>query len=307
MSHERATAEAALSDDELLAFLAESEANEFAAMRADWRLRIAHRVFSTTSRVLPSLTKKFVEILFEKPRSHRVPEREGELKARGTAQKIATRHGNVAAWTWGQGPLVHLVHGWEGRGAQLGALVDPLVERGYQVVAWDAPAHGESGGKRANALMFAETIVDVAAVTGPPFAVVAHSMGAVSTNLATRLGYAPERFVFIAPATAPEKPMRMTKTVFGVSEEVMASFVRDMLEGSDMTWDDIVNGAIAEGQSAPLTMFHDRGDREVSFQTTLRLAERWPGSTYTFTNGLGHNRILREPAVVDGAVAFICA
>ena len=41
-----------------------------------------------------------------------------------------------------------LVHGWEGRGAQLGSLVGPLVEAGLSVVAFDAPAHGDSPGNR---------------------------------------------------------------------------------------------------------------------------------------------------------------
>lgn len=307
MSHDKATSEALLSDDELLASIAEAEAAEFAAMLGDWKLRLAQRFFRTTSRVAPSLTKKFVGMLFEKPRAYRVPDREIELKSRGTALRIPSRYGMIAAWSWGDGPLVHLVHGWEGRGAQLGAVVDPLVEQGFRVVAWDAPAHGESDGKRANAFMFAETILDVTAFTGTPYAVVAHSMGCVSTNVATRMGYTPSRFVFIAPATTPEKPMRMTKAVFGVSDAVMASFAEDMVAEHDMTWEQVFNGAIREGQDAPLTMFHDRGDREVCFQTTLRLAERWPGSTYTFTNGLGHNRILRDPAVVEGAVAFLVA
>jgi len=31
---------------------------------------------------------------------------------------------------WGKGPTVMLVHGWSGRGAQLGELVEPLVAAG---------------------------------------------------------------------------------------------------------------------------------------------------------------------------------
>ena len=50
-------------------------------------------------------------------------------------------------FAWGAGPSVLLVHGWEGRGAQLGALVDPLVAAGYRVVALDGPAHGDSPGR----------------------------------------------------------------------------------------------------------------------------------------------------------------
>jgi hypothetical protein len=51
---------------------------------------------------------------------------------------------SVVVESWGSGPPVYLVHGWGGWRGQLGAFVDPLLARGYRVVAFDAPSHGES-------------------------------------------------------------------------------------------------------------------------------------------------------------------
>lgn len=300
----------ALSDHEMIAKVELQEAREFDAMRANWKIKLARGVFQTGSALAPALLVPVVRSLFEKPKRHAAPERERELIARGKAIELPTRHGLIRGWEWGEGPLVHLIHGWEGRGAQLGAIVDPLVERGFRVITWDAPAHGQSPGSRASALTFGQVMVDVVKTTGMPYAVYAHSMGAISTSVALQEGYRAERFVYISPATAPEKPLRLVEHVMGVSRNVMATFEAQMAEVFGMDWETIRDGALppefASAETAPpILMIHDRGDREVSLQSSLRLAKHWGGSIVEFTNGLGHNRILRDDAVVARAVEFI--
>lgn len=298
--------DASLSDQEMVDKVALQESREFDAMRADWKVRLARRVFQTGSKFTPGLMVPIVRLLFEKPKRYTPPERERELTARGKGLTIPTRHGAVQAWSWGEGPDVHLVHGWEGRGAQLGAIVDPLVERGFRVIAWDAPAHGNSSGARASALSFGEVIRDVAEHLGMPYAVYAHSMGAISTSVAIQEGYLPKRFVYISPATSPDKPLRMVEHVLGVSREVMERFQVLMEETFGTDWESIRDGALPEGFAPPLLMIHDRGDREVSFRVAERLQRHWPGSKLEFVNGLGHNRILRDDEVIARAVEFIC-
>lgn len=54
----------------------------------------------------------------------------------------------VTSYTWGEGPAVLLVHGWSSHAAYMTGFVDPLVEQGFRVVAFDAPAHGRTPGDR---------------------------------------------------------------------------------------------------------------------------------------------------------------
>ena len=99
--------------------------------------------FAVLGRLSPALAGRLAAKLFARPRRHARPARERELIARGT--RVVLPDG-LHATAWGAGPTVLLVHGWEGRGAQLGALVDPLVAAGYRAVALDGPAHGDSPG-----------------------------------------------------------------------------------------------------------------------------------------------------------------
>src|SRR6185503_15435757 len=120
-------------------------------------------------------------------------------------------HGELAVQRWGKGPLVILVHGWNGRGSQLGGFVQPLVDAGFQVVAFDAPGHGGPRGASSSLVRFADAFDAVVDATRPFFqplaAVVAHSMGgaAVTYALSRRAERSADaelgspRLVFIAP------------------------------------------------------------------------------------------------------------
>ena len=79
--------------------------------------------------------------------------------------------------TWGEGPSVLLCHGWGGRGTQFFALIEALVAAGYRAIAFDAPAHGDSSGKRTNMLMASKTIAGIVEREAPISAVIGHSFG----------------------------------------------------------------------------------------------------------------------------------
>ncbi len=93
--------------------------------------------------------------------------------------------------SWGSGPTVVLVHGWGSRASRLGALAVALVEAGFRVVAFDAPAHGESTGRFASLPEFARALVDVAEAAGPIHGLVGHSLGGAAVAMAMRQGWPP--------------------------------------------------------------------------------------------------------------------
>ena len=115
---------------------------------------------------------------------------------------------DVVGEVWGTGPTVYLVHGWAGQRGQLTPFVAPLVARGYRVVAFDAPSHGESGpgafGPRSSSIVeFANALTRVVAEHGPAQAIVAHSMGATAAAVALCDGLRARRLVMLAPMASP--------------------------------------------------------------------------------------------------------
>src|SRR5512140_1656761 len=136
------------------------------------------------ARLSPALAARAGARLFL--RVPRVPRPRGEAAAflaSGESSPVPHAGRRLAAWTWGRGPAVVLVHGWGGRVAQMRAFVPSLVAAGHRVVVFDGPAHGASGGRSTSIPAFADAIAAVVRATGAR-AVIAHSMGGASTLLA---------------------------------------------------------------------------------------------------------------------------
>src|SRR5262245_14171103 len=94
------------------------------------------------SHLAPGVAARLAERLFLTPPRHPAPDRERDLLAVARTGVVRVNGGRVRTWTLGAGPRILLVHGWGGRGGQLGAFVEPLVARGFSVVWFDGPAHG---------------------------------------------------------------------------------------------------------------------------------------------------------------------
>ena len=102
--------------------------------------------FANASRVTPELTSVVAAHLFRTTRRSEARPGEAAILADASESQIA----GMKVWSWGAGPTVLLVHGWNGRATQLGAFVEPLVARGYRVVAFDALGHGHSVGTQSS-------------------------------------------------------------------------------------------------------------------------------------------------------------
>src|SRR5262245_4564104 len=97
--------------------------------------RIVLGAVSALSRMAPSLAARQAERLFLTPPRHAAPARESHVLAHARAVTVRVGERRLATWTWGAGPRILLVHGWGGRGGQMGAFVEPLVAEGFSVTA----------------------------------------------------------------------------------------------------------------------------------------------------------------------------
>jgi pimeloyl-ACP methyl ester carboxylesterase len=55
----------------------------------------------------------------------------------------------------------------------------------------------------------------------------------------------------------------------------------------------------------PLLVVHDRDDRRLPWAESVALVDMWPGARLTTTAGLGHSRVLGDPAVHEAIVGFV--
>ena len=269
------------------------------------RLRLLRAFFRAITAISPAAAAAVAMALFRKPPRHR--DSDGERAALGRAERLhlSVEGRRLAAWRWGIGPTVLLVHGWGSRGSRLASFVAPLTDAGYSVVALDAPGHGASAGRLSSLPQFISAIETVAREVGPVAGIVAHSMGGAATTLAMSRGLRAGRIVFLAPASDPAGYSERFAEAIGLEPDVLARMKRSIERRFGQSWDEFNVLSAAAKMTAPLLVFHDRDDRDVAWTDGQAIAAAWPGAELVSTSGLGHRRIVHDPDVVARAVSFL--
>lgn len=236
---------------------------------------------------------------------------DAELLARGERRMVPTRAGAMATRVFGPpGPVALLVHGWAGRGSQMLPLVDPLLAAGLRVVVPDLPGHGGSPGWRTSLPAWSEALIDLSralagssAERSPIHAVVAHSLGAAALNLALGRGLIARRAVLVAPPASPAAYFEVW--VGGVVDGDRFTALRGRVERRlGISFAELDGVRLAARHRTPALVVHDRDDRETPFHGGVAIARSWPRAEMLATSGLGHLRVLRDPAVAARVVAF---
>ncbi|MDP1823771.1 MAG: alpha/beta fold hydrolase [Archangium sp.] len=269
-------------------------------------VRLLNGLVSLAERVAPAWVEEKAFGLWARPR--RTPAKWGQALSGARAFRLEAGGAALAAWEWNvNGPhgSALLVHGWSGNASQLSSFVEPLVQRGYHVVAMDLPAHGQTAGNFATVPLLAHTVAELGQRLRPRI-VVAHSLGATSTGYALTKGLRPERLALLAPPAQLPPYLAHFAQQAGLSDAMQARLLRrvEQIIGRPVSELDLRVHAPALGHVRAL-LVHDRDDSVVPLESSRELAALWPAARLVVTVGLSHDRIRRDPGVVEQVVSFV--
>ena len=260
--------------------------------------------FRLLDAVSPRLSARLAFKFFTTPRRWPAPAWEQDIAR--TAEAIHSDSGHTGL-SWGHGPTVLLVHGWEGRVTQLGRLVAPLVNSGFRVIGFDAPAHGSQSGRALTVLQYADFLRDIAHEFGPLRGVVAHSMGASAMAFAARTRLPVDRAVFISIAKSVSGVVAQFEDLLGLAPRTRGVFRRRLeseLFGTPLAPLDLAEHVPAFLPPALLLATDD--DRDVPVADTQEIAARWPNARMQIAlRAGGHRKVLRDDRVIDATVGFL--
>lgn len=259
--------------------------------------------FRAASRMLPALARRQAERLFTTP--PRGQYRPNAIDARRDTVVAGGRP--IAVWQAGApaAPAVLLAHGWGGCGAQMATFVAPLRERGFRVVWFDQPGHGESGTARVTLPDFVRSIEALDASHGPFHGAIGHSLGSAALGIAMRRGFAPARVVFVSPPASMREHASRFARALGIAPRVRDAMRRRLERRHGMRFDDIDRIEELEALNVRALFVHDRHDAQVPIENSQRLRQWMRGARLLVTHGFGHNRILREPSVAKAVADFV--
>lgn len=263
-------------------------------------------------RVSPEIAARLAMPLFMKA-GPALAVRPGEraVHESATRSSLHVRGRDIVAYEWGHGPeTVLLVHGWRGRAAQFAPIVRELRADGYRLVAFDAPANGESRGRRTDIRDHLAAIEALQSRHGRFRTVIGHSFGGLAALTAVREGTATGGVAAISGMADARFLVDSFAGRLGLSAptaDVLArEFTRRVMPEQENPYGrfDAVTTPLPD--DVPLLVVHDRGDREVAASEGMRLhAAHGERSRLLITEGAGHSRILGADATLDAVTAFV--
>jgi pimeloyl-ACP methyl ester carboxylesterase len=183
--------------------------------------------------------------------------------------------------------------------------VAPLAARGFRVVWFDQPGHGESGKGPVGLPDFVRTIEAIDRLHGPFHAAIGHSLGAAALGIALRRGTRFDRIIFVSSPASMTEYAKTFARVLGIAPWVRERMRLRLERRYGMPFAEIDRIDDLARLTLPALFVHDAGDREVAFENAQRLSGLMPNARVLRTYGLGHRRLLREPGVVAAISDFV--
>ncbi|WP_299494041.1 alpha/beta hydrolase [uncultured Shewanella sp.] len=269
-------------------------------------LKVIQRIIQFTGHFSSTLCAYIVLYLCSRPKKYADSSRETlQLnQANKLTYKGATGTENIA-WSWGEGPIVILCHGWEAKGAKMATLGIAIAQQGFQAIAIDCTAHGHSKGKRSNFDIMAQDIYSLSSQFSDIFAIVGHSMGGMMAMRARAFGLQANRYVLIGAPSAPLPIIDIMKNTLKVNAQTLAICQQEVASQIGLTWNELIQGKMYLQENRPLLMIYDTHDQEVPFFHAQKIQTLWQNSTIITTTGLSHRNIIWDHNVIQSIVTFL--
>ena len=203
---------------------------------------------------------------------------------------------------------VLIAHGFESSSRNFDQYILPLLKKGYEVLAFDAPAHGQSGGKRITLPGYVKCLQTIQEEYGPIQSFMGHSLGGLAlTLLIESLPHDGDtRLVLMAPPCEMVAAVDSFFQLLQTGKEVRKEFDDLAYELFDHPFSWYSISRALQQVHADILWLQDEDDKITPLKDALRVKEeQHPNIEFVITKGLGHRRIYRDPAVMARIIDFL--
>ncbi|HEX6181204.1 MAG TPA: alpha/beta fold hydrolase [Chitinophagaceae bacterium] len=211
-------------------------------------------------------------------------------------------------WNHPQERKVLIVHGFESTSYNFDRYVMPLVRKGYEVLAFDAPAHGISGGKRITLPLYVTMLQKIYELYGPIQSYMAHSFGGLvlAHFLETIPHDAETRVAFLAPATETVTAIDSFFHFLHLNDNIRKEFDEIIFRKGNLRAEHYSIKRAAKNIRAKILWIHDEEDEMTPLRDALKVKdENHDHIEFVITKGYGHRRLYRENKVVKQVIDFL--
>jgi pimeloyl-ACP methyl ester carboxylesterase len=288
-------------------------------------VKVIRRLFGAAERIAPRVGGKAAfELFCRTPNPRRLSDGERRAVNRAAEFMEGARHHRLVLGR--RCVMVHefrprggrdnagtvlVLHGWRSRTEYMKALIEAYRDAGYRVMSLDLPGHGGSAGRRLNLATAVTAVHAVGEWFGPFAAVVGHSFGgavAVNAVAGSVVGVPPlaaSKLVLIAAPSSLPVLFENFGHILRLGPRVQLALAEEVRRIAGRPLDEFVGSKQLAETPVPTLVLHAPDDREVPADHARLFATAGDHVRLRWAPGLGHRRILSDPAIVKDALGFV--
>ena len=264
-------------------------------------------LYNITSYFGPGLAAQWAFSSFCRVRDRGLrPKQEAFLgSAKDKTRNIADH--TIREYHWeGKGDTVLLVHGWTSNAARWRNLIRLLLEEDYNVIAFDAPGHGNSSGKFLNVPLYA-TCLEALIEIHQPIHLIGHSVGGMTVlyNEYKNPSEVVQKIVTTAAPSEFYEIMDEYQALLGLNIRVVRALDELILKKFGFRIREFSTSRFVATNDKKGLLIHDKLDSVTPYHASQKVHNVWKGSRLISTSGNGHS--LHQVEVNKAIIEFLNA
>ncbi len=244
-------------------------------------------------------------LLFSTPRKGKALENQQYFLEAAEDDVLTIDTNYIQTYRWAHtGETILLVHGWDSNTHRWKTLIEKLHALGYNIVAFDAPAQGNSTGKTLNVPLYASCLQQVVALYRPNH-IIGHSVGGMTTIFHQYKYKNPEiqKLVILAPPAELAKIMDDYQEKLKLSDRFMEALDNFFYQKFGYYFEDFSMITFAKDIQNPALLIHDLHDTVAPHSGSEAISKAWEKSKFITTENFGHSLFFDE--VDDMIIDFL--
>jgi predicted alpha/beta-fold hydrolase len=269
--------------------------------------KISRLMFSISYHFFPQRVEKFIEDHFFVPKSYPLTKEETDLLNTAHCFELLVDDYPVKCWKWGKGPYIVLSHGWNGHGSQFIFFIRYFIQKGYSVITFDGPAHGQSAGYTSSYFQMTNAVRGIINYCGKKniSCLIGHSFGASAIINAVYTEKISNPVILISPALDLKRILENTFEYYGVPLKIFKDIILKYEKKYKYSLQNNNPANLISHLLQTILIIHDKDDAITPYQESKSASNKFDNVILFSTQGLGHKRVLIEPQIINKCLDFI--
>ncbi|CAM3514971.1 alpha/beta fold hydrolase [Zobellia roscoffensis] len=267
--------------------------------------KVYGRYFNLLARASKKRAAEKAFYVFCTVRKGKVLPNQKEYLDKAKSDTLTVKDYTLQTYYWpGSKETVLLVHGWESNTFRWRNLITKLQEADYNIIAFDAPAHGYSSGKYLNVPLYSDGVQAMIDKYAPKY-LIGHSVGGMTLmyNEFYHKNESVEKMVTIGSPSEFYEIMDHYQRLLGFNIKVRKALEAFVFDRFGFTVKEFSSSRFAETNSKKGLLFHDELDKLAPFHASEAVHAHWKNSTFIRTKGLGHS--MHQEHINDQIIDFL--